>query len=150
MSTRLDPKELRSLIESTLKDFPGLHSDAAVELLLGTCAQESSLGKYRHQLGAGPAHGIMQIEPGTFKWLNEKYRSKYPEIGCWNFTDLIKNDRASIVMARLRYLTVEEALPKAGDIQGQAGYYKKYYNTYHGKATVEEYMNNYRTLVEEA
>ena len=56
---------LRNLITSVLKEL-NLHSDNAVNLLMGTAAQESHLGKYRKQIGGGPALGIFQMEPATF------------------------------------------------------------------------------------
>lgn len=48
---------IKNLITETLTEL-GLYSDDARDLLLGTCAQESAFGKYRKQLGGGPALGI--------------------------------------------------------------------------------------------
>ena len=51
--------QLKVETESTLKAID-LYSDEAVSLMLGTCAQESAFGRYRRQLGNGPALGIYQ------------------------------------------------------------------------------------------
>ena len=56
------------IIVPTLKKI-GLHSDAAVQLLLGTAVQESRL-MYLKQLKGGPAIGFYQIEVIT---LNDIY-----------------------------------------------------------------------------
>lgn len=60
------------VIEPTL-DSIGLLSDSAVNLLLGTCAQESLMGKHLHQTGGGPAQGIYQMEPETHEDIWENY-----------------------------------------------------------------------------
>ena len=58
----MDPKQLKELIERVLRKV-NLYSDAAVDLLMLTAAQESACGKYIRQLGNGPALGIFQMEP---------------------------------------------------------------------------------------
>jgi len=69
----LDPVLLRQLIKRTLTPL-NLYSADAEELLMATCAQESLLGKYRHQVN-GPAIGIFQDEPGDFNDLWAHYLS---------------------------------------------------------------------------
>ena len=41
-----------------------LYQPESVELVLGTCIQESHL-QYLKQLGGGPALGVIQMEPAT-------------------------------------------------------------------------------------
>lgn len=73
-----DKNQFRSLILRVLTNVdPALCSDAAVNLLLGTAAQESEFGKYIRQI-RGPALGVFQMEPATFDWLRDKYSLKYP------------------------------------------------------------------------
>lgn len=60
----MNKDEWRRLIIVTLKEI-GLHSTDAVELIMGTFAQESNF-KYTRQIGGGPALGYGQIEPATF------------------------------------------------------------------------------------
>jgi hypothetical protein len=59
-----DKKQFRDLIQRTLQDL-GMHSESAVNLLLGTAAQESQFGTYFRQIGGGPALGVFQMEPDT-------------------------------------------------------------------------------------
>src|SRR5260370_40232291 len=67
----LEPKIFRHLIKDTLTPL-GLYSADAEELLMATCAQESLLGQYRHQVN-GPAIGIVQDEPADFNDLWKNY-----------------------------------------------------------------------------
>jgi hypothetical protein len=48
-------------------------------------------------------------------------------------------------MARVHYLRRPEPIPT--DLTGQAEYWKKWYNTYLGAGTVEEYIENYKKYV---
>ena len=60
-----------------------------------------------------------------------------PDEKKWEFI-LTTNLAAQIVMCRLHYRRVPKPLPKS--LIDQANYYKKYYNTYKGKATPEHFM----------
>lgn len=153
--------ELRNLIEevlrqlATLPSYPSINRKEAVELLMGTCAQESHLGKYRKQIGGGPALGIYQMEPATFDDIVENYLSFNPSLKSkimevsgvrdLKARDLVNNDKLSTCMARVHYLRVKEAIPFS--LEGQARYWKKYYNTPLGAGTEEEYKSNYKNLV---
>lgn len=144
-------EEIKTLIETTLKEL-SLYSTEAVELLVGTCAQESSMGKYRRQIGGGPALGIFQMEPRTFNDIVENflnYKKNLKEkvmtvsgITEFNPLDLLQNDKLATAMARIHYLRVSSPIPTT--LEEQARYYKKYYNTEMGMATVEEYLRNYK------
>lgn len=138
-----DVKQFRDLIERTLASIdPVLATPVAVNLLLGTAAQESSLGRYLRQIH-GPAVGAFQMEPATFEWLQAKYEDKYPEILGRSAQDMEWDLRLAIIMARLRYRAIPLALP-AGDIATLAAYWKRHYNTPLGAGTVEEFEANYR------
>ncbi len=133
-----------------------MHSPAAVNLLLGTAAQESHLGQYLVQV-KGPALGIYQMEPDTHDdiWRNFlKYRPTlgaivqqltFPARGMKN--QLIGNLYYATAMARVAYYRHPEKLPNADDIVGLAGYWKNFYNTPLGKGTKEEFIANYRRFV---
>ncbi len=137
------------IIEPTLEDL-GLYSTAAVELVLGTALQESRL-TYIKQLGVGPALGVCQMEPRTHDdiWDNflayrEKLKQLTSEIGGPDAVEMIWNLRYSVAMCRLHYRRVRFALPQAGDLKGQASYWKAHYNTDLGRGTTEEYISNWR------
>lgn len=145
---------MRTLVEETLKEL-GKYTPDSTNLILGTIAQESSYGKYRRQLGNGPALGICQIEPNTFNDCVENYinfrhelKRKILEIchvSAFNSDDLELNDKLSICMCRVKYMRNNEAIPDT--IEGYAKYYKKYYNTIDGKATELEFIKNYQKYV---
>lgn len=136
------------VIEPTLEDL-GLMSTAASELVLGTALQESHL-TYIKQLGNGPALGVCQMEPNTHDdiWKNYlTYRDVLADavldIGGPDSRELIWNLRYSVAMCRVHYRRVSDPLPQAGDLEGQAQYWKTYYNTELGRGTTEEYIDNW-------
>lgn len=149
----IDYKQLRDLIISPTLDYLELNSPAARNLLLGTCAQESTMGTYLKQVG-GPALGIYQIEPNTHHdvWSNfllykQDLANKILKIGQSEDNCLITNFAYSTAICRIIYLRAPESLPDADDIEGLAKYWKKYYNTNKGNGTVEEFIVNYRRYV---
>lgn len=147
-------KQLENLITKTLKGI-GKHSPEAVRLLLGTAAQESHLGFYIKQLGSGPALGIFQMEPVTFDCICNNYL-KYKQdlrrkilVECDVITlkpeTLEYNLKLAICFARIQYLRKPGSLPF--EIKEMAKYYKLHYNTPGGKATEEEFIENYHKYV---
>lgn len=149
----MNKNELRTLISTTLQQV-GFCSKDAVELLMGTCAQESCLGKYNRQIGGGPALGIFQMEPATFNDIVINYLRFKPDLmgkimkvsGVVSLSaeDLVENKTLSICMARVHYLRVKEPLPSHKDIWAMGEYWKQYYNTPKGKGTVKEFVENYK------
>jgi len=142
----LDSVQFKTLVKKVLHSLD-LDSRGAVNLILGTAAQESRFGTYLAQRGGGPAVGIFQIEPATFKYLQEKYSSKYPEIAGRKAEDMEWDLRLSIIMCRLKYLSIPEKLPAFNDLSGMADYWKKYYNTPLGRGTTDEFVGNYNRYV---
>ena len=144
-------KDLREcVIRPTLYKLD-LYSLEAEELLLLTAAQESKLGYYLKQVG-GPALGIYQIEPATHRDIL-RYLYHKPELRdiidslatSANDSELIWNLAYSTAIARVKYLMVPEAIPLT--LEGQARYYKQYYNTPLGRATEDEAIKNYINYV---
>ena len=129
-----------------------LWSPEAEELLMLTAAQESKLGTYLKQGwqklddSKGVALGPFMMELDTFRWLKKLYPQPW-QLGGRLPEELVHDLLLAAKAARLRYLVVKEPLPKATDLQGMARYYKQYYNTELGSATVEEAMTNYSDLV---
>jgi hypothetical protein len=152
-----DCKQFAQLIQNTLAELPAnLDSPGAVNLLLGTAAQESGFGTYLAQI-RGPALGVFQMEPATetdiwSNWL--AYRSHIKNrlkavtgVKCPSRAHLHGNLLYQIVMARLHYLRCPAPLPAADDIAGMADYWKQHYNTPLGRGTVEEFISNYQRHV---
>ena len=126
-------------------------SSSSVNLLYGTCAQESHLGKWRRQIGGGGALSIYQIEKPTFEWLyNSKYHTLILSIvGERKFEDLEDDDTLVTIICRLRYYVIFAPLPAAGDTEGLAKYWKEYYNTKKGKGTESEFILNYGRFLDD-
>ena len=137
--------QFASLITRVLEEHD-LHSQAAVNLLLGTAAQESKFGTYLRQVH-GPALGTFQIEKATFEWLKTKFGDRFPAIKEVQFAELEWNLYMSILFARLLYLIMPEPLPEPDDIEALGRYWKKYYNTPLGAGTVAEFVKNYQIYV---
>ncbi len=134
--------QLRGLVRDVLNEM-GTWSKSAEELILGTIAQESKMGRYIEQV-SGPALGLCQMEPATYKWLQEVYHEKYPWINV-PASHLRWNLWLGIATCRLRYMRDTHPIPD--DIEGQAAYWKRVYNTPLGAGTEAEYLKNYRDLV---
>lgn len=151
----ISPKHLRKyIVEPTLESIH-LHSESAVNLIMGTAAQESLMGFYLHQEG-GPALGIYQMEPPTYydifkNFLEFRLDLKSSLYRLINWKEefepspklIIANLVYATAMTRLHYLRAPAALPSPTNICGLANYWKKYYNTPEGKGTTEDFLNHY-------
>lgn len=150
----LNRDQFRGLIERITSGLPFETNRHAVDLLLGTAAQESEFGHYLRQLGNGPARGFFQMEPATEEDIWNNYLAFRPPLrsavylitgrsgpGPWLEWDVAYQ----IVMARLQYRRAPGAVPET--LQGQAEYWKDFYNTAGGKGTVSEYLENWELYV---
>jgi hypothetical protein len=54
-----------------------------------------------------------------------------------------------VMTCRVKYLSIPEKLPEAGDLEGQAKYWSKYYNTHNDPKKEAQYMANYRKFAGE-
>lgn len=160
------PEDLKKyVIKPTLIELD-LYSNAAIKLLLGTCAQESDMGCFLHQL-KGCALGIYQMEPATLDDIFINYAPSKSSLFAkifnmsFNFDSgttplefspeflreaLIYNLKYATAMCRVHYLRVPEALPASDDKLGLANYWKRYYNTKKGKGSVTDFLRNYNKL----
>jgi len=151
----IHPCQLRSLIDETLQTIlPNYYSLRIRELLMITAAQESFCGRYLQQVSCGIALGIFQMEPSTYEDLFDNYLRYHQDIldnlgshfkvNKDNFrVNMMGNLVYQIVLARLHYLRFPEELPDCADIVAMAYYYKKYWNTVKGKASIGEILSNY-------
>lgn len=123
----------------------GLLTVAARVLMVGTALAESRL-VYRRQLGGGPARGLFQIEPATFRDIYGRYLVAKPgllaacngllEPHAEPWAQVETNDRFACAIARCRYLMDKAPVP--WDAAGQAEYHKRVYNTASGPADPAE------------
>lgn len=156
----LNPRQLRDWVISPVLGKLRMDSPAAIELVLGTCYQESRL-KHIHQLGSGPAIGIAQMEPATHIDIWDNFLKYKPEISrllqgfmleqsqlplAQQFEQMHGNMYYAVAMCRVHYFRVNEALPPAGNVMAMARYWKLYYNTPLGKGTEKEYRANWAEI----
>jgi len=121
-----------------------LYSPEAVTTICMITAHESAQGKYRRQVGGGPARGLQQIEKVTHDsiWDNSDTIHKRAELHDIHrdFFLLEEDDEYGIWVSRHYLLMDTNPLPK-GDIN-TALYCKAYWNRT-GKATAEKYLKDY-------
>lgn len=152
----IDPKQLREgVVIPTLNHLSAFipMSYGAIDLLMGTAAQESDCGTYLRQI-RGPALGVWQMEPATVHdhllWLsgrvdlNRKIEQLTAPLPLWP-DQLVTNLMLACAMARIHYWRAPGAIPSS--LEGQAAYWKQWYNTPLGAGTVEQYIANYRRIV---
>ncbi len=126
-----------------------MNSKEAQEMIFRTGMAETGY-KAIEQYGGGPAVGFFQVEPATINDTMENYVAYRSEIK-ENLAGLgyKKNDSTIIVtgniflqiaFCRLKYRRDRHSLPKCGDLEAQAKYWKRVYNSYKGKGTIEHFM----------
>jgi hypothetical protein len=151
----MDVAQLKTyIVEPILKGLK-LYSDEACNLVLGTCAQESQMGRYIRQVN-GPALGIYQMEPRTHDDIWQRYLPSQARVTSdlmiiCKFAakptsyQLVHNLFYATAMCRIFYLRIPDTIPKT--LEGQAEYYKRWYNTPLGAATTDQYIANYKRYV---
>ena len=152
-----DKDVLRDVIRAVISAM-NMWSHAAEELMMGTAAQESGLGRWREQMGRGGALGVFQMEPFTHDdtWANfiefrPDLKKRILDVTGLEGPSLeaLEHDLIySIVMARVYYWRHEAPLPGEGDLVGQAEYWKEVYNTVAGRGTPADYIESYTRLVD--
>lgn len=145
------------IIRPTLKMLE-LYSEDAEELLILTMAQESDGGTYFKQIH-GPALGAFQMEPATHDDIWNNYILKHHDlkedvikmmgVSIWppDAKRMIFDLEYAVMMARIFYERVPEKLPLSTSIPDIAVYYKKYWNTSLGKATIDGTIKAYHRFI---
>lgn len=119
-------------------------------LLMGTAAQETHLGELPDRHADRLGVGLMQFDQIGFDDVCQRTRAKHSELlkellgvdlSQLELRDLAYSPLLSMVMARLKYKLVPDAIPI--DKAGQAYYWKKHYNSDSGAGTIEKYLHNY-------
>ncbi|WP_334128932.1 hypothetical protein [Sneathiella sp.] len=142
----MDPEIFRDLIIRPTLGALNMGGRAAEDLLLGTALVESGL-RHLRQI-RGPALGLYQCEPATYADILEYVRAR-PDIlarlrpliagsGLPDASQIVWNLKFATAICRLHYWRVPAPIP--ADRAGQAAYWKRYYNTVHGRGTVAKYL----------
>tara|TARA_R110002096_G_scaffold59236_1_gene148686 strand:- start:359 stop:859 length:501 start_codon:yes stop_codon:yes gene_type:complete len=139
---------------------PKLSSEASVNLLLGTAAQETDISYWLRQQG-GPGLGAFSIEPATRDDIVNRYLQRpenselYAKIqmlvrrGYYIDTEeeLITNAMLGCAIARIRYWYVPEALPDHDDLLALGEYWDKHYNCNEEFGTPQEFVESWNKFV---
>lgn len=150
------------------------YADAVAQLLFGTAAQESNLiwerqrsprwegdvggfskwqlekASIKASLDALKKNAVLAKTAGDFLFADPNAPdSLKAETSVLWATDIVlwsmrmdDNDHIGALFCRLHYLRCPGAVPT--ELQGQAEYWKKYYNTSAGKGTAAEYIENWK------
>lgn len=156
----IDAKQLKEVVVLPALNALGLSSLSAVNLLIGTAAQETNMGTYliQKQIGLRGGIGIYQQSAASHVAIWERMvkpdaamRAKISLYlgysGMPQASRLATDLALATIMARLYYYAINVALPDANDLPGLAKYYKRYWNTEMGKATEEQFIDNYKRYV---
>ena len=134
----------------------GYASEAAERLVLGTAIVESGL-QHLVQLGSGPAVGLWQMEPATYRdhWRNgvlardADLASRVLSLASRgsgdipSATEMIGNLPFAAAMCRVHYLRDPHKLPDALDTRALAATWKRVYNTPLGAGTEQRYLDQW-------
>lgn len=155
----LDPTQVRMMVVRPALELTGLWSPDAESLVLRTAVQESQL-RALTQAGGGPARGLWQMERPTFSDIFDRFLGIRKDLaakikplvmpGIDPFGQLHANLFLGAAMCRLRYYMDPKPIPPAADIQAQAEFWKRVYNTSAGKGRPEDFVANVRRILGDA
>ena len=142
--------EIKEIAEYALYRIDS-YSDDALALVVRTGMAESGYRALKGYGDGNPAIGFWQIEPATMNdmignYIN--YRSKYKKtlisLGM-NFEkdtimSVMSNMAVQAALCRLHYRRDKDPLPSWDDMEGQAKYWKRVYNTVEGRGTVKHFI----------
>lgn len=145
------------VIVPTLESMPrrsAFDLDAEISLALMCAAHESHMGSFLKQV-KGPALGAYQMEPRAHDDIWVDGTEGRADIRGWLYSwsvdggvgkaeEMSWNHRYATAMFRAHFIRFKEAIPKS--LEDQAKYLKKYWNVT-GKATAQEYLQDYRRYV---
>ena len=154
VSSLLNAPQVKNLIERVLKKMD-LYSPEAAELVYKTGKVERGY-EYLKQI-KGPSRGLFRCESwvavdicknylayrkGLMRKVADATKVKLsyfvePKEEDWSYI-LETNIAAQIAMCRLHYRRIPKPLPSS--LEGQAKYWKKYYNSMAGRGTVEDFL----------
>lgn len=139
--------QFKEICSGYLKNW-ALYSPECVELLAMLCAHESLGGKFRRQIGGGPARGLFGMEAETHNsiWDNsDKIKPNAIKFGIKREESKVENnDEYAIFVARHYLMMDTKPLPKTPN--EMAKYAKSYWNRT-GDATPEKYLNDYNSWI---
>ena len=154
--------DVRQLLERVVRPAltglgPGMASEAAIRLVLGTGAVESG---YRAlaQYGGGPALGLWQMEAATHRDIWTNFLAHRPALRgrvlalAGTTTPppadlLIYHLRYAAALCRVHYLRDPAPLPDPHNLRALAETWKRHYNTRLGAGTIAQFEAAWFRLV---
>jgi len=155
----MDEEQFENFVLVPALQAISLYSPAAHILILGTFLIESEL-KFVEQKGPGDAMGFGQVEEITYncilRYLNRFDKTNLKEIclaACFYTafpprSAVMHNLRWSVIITRLKYLSVKAGLPRWSDADAMADYHKRWYNTLGGKTDVKISVNVFKGIIQ--
>lgn len=151
--------QLREMMLDVCEALKGNNEDlkSTLVLMLATCYQETNFGGFKDPTPYRAGAGLMQFDKMPFEDIRDR-GGRFYKVVLRNFgidvpslthRELEFSPLASIVMARIKYKLVPSKIPSWDDFEGQWLYYKKWYNSYLGRATKEEFLVSYNKAIAE-
>jgi hypothetical protein len=149
-----NPTQLFEVVEVVCRAL-GSVGGLASELLLETAAQETNFGQYLDPTPRGAGRGVFQCDFIAFQDVQQRAKAADVKMVSRVFGfDLTRishecldlSPLAAAVFARLHYKLVRDAIPQTLD--GRAAYWKRFYNTFAGKGTVDKYLASAAVVAE--
>ena len=150
---KLKYDDLYSIVNYVVNKYPEdiENKDGLISLLIETIATESSFGSANKQKN-GPALGIIQMTPGTFRYLRDNYIKPNPHLHSFisKFKDKKRSDienlkinlQYQIALMIIHYMRQDVLSEDLQTINSRYFVYKNLYNTPKGKATLENFLKN--------
>lgn len=139
----------------------GLWTQTDEAQVLNTAAHESGGFTLRVQLAGGPARGLWQMEPPTFRWLYDqclaahpvlkgKVDALWPNDGSDPWLQIETNDTFAAALCRLRYwFSAAKLTFDPRDVFESARCWSAYYNTRRDPQLEAQFVANVRRYVED-
>ena len=138
---------IKEIVEGTLYKL-NMYSDDALSLIMRTGWAESGYRALRQY--KGPAIGFWQVEMDTVKDTLDNYVAYRPHIMKVLETlgldmedlefSILSNISLQAAFCRLKYRRDSKPIPSWDDMEAQANYWKRVYNTKLGKGTVKHFI----------
>ena len=143
--------EIKEIVEETLYTLD-MYSDDALSLIMRTGWAESGYRALKGATKGNPALGFWQVEPFTAKDTLDNYVKFRPHIkekllylglqeNNLEFC-LLSNIALQVAFCRLKYRRDSKPIPSWDDIEAQARYWKRVYNSELGKGTVTHFLKS--------
>ena len=141
---------IKEIAESVLIELD-MYSDDALALVMRTGMAESGYRALKGYGDGNPALGFWQVEPKTAEDIIHNYAKFRPKImralrklgyvGENLKFELLSNLALQIAFCRLKYRRDKQSIPSWTDLDLQASYWKRVYNTHKGRGTVEHFID---------